>query len=60
MLVICERCCGEIAPQQKFFRLGHIIRVRPDGEPVFLFSYLHNYDETNDGCEGVDLTADAA
>lgn len=60
MIVICERCCGALAPAENFIRLGHIIHVRPDGEPVFLFSYLHAYDEATGGCEGVETSADAA
>jgi hypothetical protein len=60
MQALCERCYHVLGPDEKFFRLGHIIHVRPDGEPVFLFSYLHAYDETTGGCEGIDMSADAA
>ena len=34
----------------EFIRLGHITDVRSNGEPVYVWSYLHAYDAGNDGC----------
>jgi len=31
--------------------LGHIVDVRADGEPVYLWSYLHAYDPVSGGCD---------
>ena len=44
-------------PHEKFVRLGHIVDVRADGEPVFVFAYLHSYDEASGGCVGAEPAA---
>ncbi|HEY2087656.1 MAG TPA: hypothetical protein VGH54_16770 [Mycobacterium sp.] len=59
MQAICERCYSPIGTE-KFIRLGHIVSVRPDGEPLYTWSYLHTYDPTTGGCVSIDAPADAA
>lgn len=56
-MIICERCYGRLEPHEKFVRLGHIVDVRADGEPVFVFAYLHSYDEASGGCVGAEPAA---
>lgn len=48
---LCERCWQPVQPAEEFIRLGHIVDVRPDGEPVYLWSYLHAYDPVSGGCD---------
>lgn len=48
---LCERCWQVVHPAEQFIRLGHIVDVRPDGEPVYLWSYLHAYDPASGGCD---------
>jgi hypothetical protein len=40
-----------VRPAEEFIRLGHIVDVRADGEPVYLWSYLHAYDPVTGGCD---------
>jgi hypothetical protein len=40
-----------VRPAEEFIRLGHIVDVRADGEPVYLWSYLHAYDPASGGCD---------
>jgi hypothetical protein len=48
---LCERCWQVVRPAEQFIRLGHIVDVRADGEPVYLWSYLHAYDPATGGCD---------
>jgi len=57
VVIICERCFSRLAPSESFIRLGHIVDVRADGEPVFVFAYLHSYDEESGGCVGAEPAA---
>jgi hypothetical protein len=50
-LPLCERCWQVVGPRERCIRLGHIVDVRPDGEPVYVWSYLHNYDVATGGCD---------
>jgi hypothetical protein len=59
MPLICERCYAPLGTG-KFIRLGHIRDVRPDGEPIYAWAYLHNYDADTDSCVGAETSADAA
>jgi hypothetical protein len=47
---LCERCWQALRPDDEFIRLGHIVDVRADGEPVYAWSYLHAYDRVTGGC----------
>jgi hypothetical protein len=47
---LCERCWQAVHARDRFIRLGHITDVRPDGEPVYAWSYLHQYDPDTGGC----------
>jgi len=49
---LCERCWQAVQSDEEFIRLGHIVDVRADGEPVYLWSYLHAYDAATGGCAG--------
>jgi hypothetical protein len=49
---LCERCWQVVHPEERFIRLSHIVDVRIDGEPVYVFSYLHEYDPASGGCGG--------
>jgi hypothetical protein len=48
---LCERCWQVVHPAEEFIRLGHMVDVRADGEPVYLWSYLHAYDPGTGGCD---------
>jgi hypothetical protein len=50
-IIICERCWRPInARSSGFIRLGHLADVRDDGEPVFVFAYLHDYEPETGEC----------
>jgi hypothetical protein len=48
---LCERCWQAVHPAEKFIRLGHIVDVRTNGEPVYVWAYLHTYDAETGGCD---------
>lgn len=48
---LCERCWQVVHPSDQFIRLSHIVDVRADGEPVYVWSYLHAYDPETGGCD---------
>jgi hypothetical protein len=54
---LCERCWQPVRSSDEFIRLGHITDVRTNGEPVYLWSYLHAYDAHSGGCVGVSAAA---
>jgi hypothetical protein len=56
---LCERCWQPVLLRDEFIRLGHITDVRPNGEPVYLWSYLHAYDVASGGCAGASSSAAA-
>ncbi|HEY2203342.1 MAG TPA: hypothetical protein VGH99_02535 [Pseudonocardia sp.] len=54
---LCERCWQQVHVRDRFVRLGHVAEVRPDGEPVFHWSYLHAYDPGTGYCADVPAAA---
>jgi hypothetical protein len=48
---LCERCWQPVLSHEEFIRLSHIVDVRPDGEPVYVWSYLHAYDAATGWCD---------
>ncbi len=57
---LCERCWQPLRLREEFIRLSHITDVRPNGEPVYVWSYLHAYDPDSGGCVSVADEAAAA
>jgi hypothetical protein len=42
MIMLCERCFGQIDAAEPLVRLAHMDHVRRDGTVVFRHSYLHS------------------
>ncbi|SHK29178.1 hypothetical protein SAMN05443637_104257 [Pseudonocardia thermophila] len=41
MIMLCERCCGQIGEAEPVVRLAHIDHAHPDGTITWRHSFLH-------------------
>ncbi len=46
---LCERCWTQCLPGESYVRFGHIASVRPLGDVVWRYTFLHRYDP-DEGC----------